>query len=73
MKTLTITKLFSHRTRHKTITYRTADELPWLIYRIQDKDKLQECLLDLDLFLKLYKRLVNLRISNWLRSFVKQL
>lgn len=59
MKNVAIFKLLSSQIRRKTITYRAADELPWLIYRIQDKDKLQECLLNLDLFLKLYKRLVN--------------
>ena len=37
-------------------TYRVADELPWLIRQLDAKDQLNECVLDLCIFVKLYGR-----------------
>ena len=40
------------------LTYRVADELPWLNRQLGDKTKLQDNVLDLCVFVKLYGRLV---------------
>lgn len=38
------------------VTCRTADELPWLLRQIGDKDRLKQCILNLCIFQRIYAR-----------------